>query len=209
MVVLPDADVDSLIDGATIGIFFNAGQSCMAGSRLIVHESLYDRVVAGIAVRAKAIRVGSGFDTETQIGPLISEAQLSKVCRYIDEGKRAGAKLHAGGHRVGERGYFVAPTIFGGADPSMSIMREEIFGPVLGVMSYATQDPEEIAALANDPTYGLAASIWTRDVASAHQLVGLMRAGQVWVNAHHVGGGSAGRRLAPVWLGTRERSRGR
>ncbi len=188
MVVLPDADIDAVIAGATTGIFFNAGQSCMAGSRLIVHESLHDRVVSGIAARARAIRVGSGFDPHTQIGPLVSDVQLARVSRYLDEGKAAGATLHAGGQRHGTRGYFVEPTVFGNADPSMSIIREEIFGPVLGVMAYATRDLDAIAALANDTAYGLAASIWTRDITTAHRLTRLIRSGQVWINGHHVGG---------------------
>jgi phenylacetaldehyde dehydrogenase len=188
MVVLPDADVDAVINGITIGIFFNAGQSCMAGSRLLVHESLHDRVAAGVAQRAKALRVGSGFDAATQIGPLVSSTQLQRVSDYLEAGRREGATLLAGGSRHGTRGYFVQPTVFGQADPAMRIVREEIFGPVLAVMPFATTDPEEIAALANDSRYGLAASVWTRDLNQAHRLIPLIDAGQVWVNGHHVGG---------------------
>lgn len=188
MVVLPDADVEAVIAGATTGIFFNSGQSCMAGSRLLVHEAVHDRVVTGISERARAIRVGSGFSTDTQIGPLVSEAQLTRVSAFLREDASAGATLHAGGARIGDRGYFVAPTVYGNATPDMRIVREEIFGPVLAVMPFATGDLAEIAALANDTTYGLAASIWTQDVTTAHRLTRLIRSGQVWVNGHHVGG---------------------
>jgi len=188
MVVLSDADVEAVIRGATTGIFFNSGQSCMAGSRLIVHERVHDQVVAGIAERARAIKVGSGFDPSTQIGPLVSQTQFQRVTGYIAAGLKAGADLIAGGERVGDRGYFVQPTVFTGADPSMSIVAEEIFGPVLSVTAFADEDLEAIAALANTTRYGLAASVWTQNVGKAHTLAGLIRSGQVWVNGHHVGG---------------------
>jgi len=188
MIVMPDADVEAVIAGAVPGIFFNAGQSCMAGSRLIVHESLEARVTEGIAARARAIRVGSGFEPGTQVGPLISQEQLDRVQAYIRSGLDEGARLITGGQRLPGEGYFLEPTVFAGVRPGMRIAREEIFGPVLCVSSFADPDLDHVANLANDTPYGLAASIWTQDLVTAHALTRKLKSGQVWVNAHHAGG---------------------
>jgi phenylacetaldehyde dehydrogenase len=188
MIVLPDADLDAVIKGATTGIFFNAGQSCMAGSRLYVHRSCYDEVVGGIVERAASIVVGDGFDPASQIGPLVSARQLERVLGYIQSGRDEGAVCLTGGTRLDRAGYFVRPTVFADVAPSMRIMGEEIFGPVLCVSEFDTEEPDAITALANDTSYGLAASLWTRDIGRAHALIPKIKSGQVWVNGHHVGG---------------------
>ena len=188
MIVLPDADVDAAINGCTIGIFFNSGQSCMAGSRLFVHRSIYDRVVDGIADRADRIRVGNGFDPTSQLGPLVSQVQLDRVLAYVESGRAEGATVRAGGSRVGDVGYFMRPTVLTDVHPQMRVMQEEIFGPVLCVMPFDSVDPADVAALANDSAFGLAASVWTRDISTAHAIIPRLKSGQVWINGHHIGG---------------------
>jgi phenylacetaldehyde dehydrogenase len=188
MIVMPDADVDAVIAGVVPGIFFNAGQSCMAGSRLLVHESLAARVTEAVAARARAIRVGSGFDSETEIGPLISQSQLARVQDYVRSGLDEGARLITGAEQTGREGYFLSPGVFTDVHPGMRIAREEIFGPVLCISSFKDTDLDHVASLANDTPYGLAASIWTQDIGTAHGLTRKLRSGQVWINAHHVGG---------------------
>ena len=183
-IVLADADLSAAIPGAASAIFFNHGQCCCAGSRLYVQKSVYDEVVEGVAHHARQIRVGSGFDAATQMGPLVSQEQLERVCGYIDAGLRDGAQLVTGGKRTGERGYFVEPTVFAGTRQSMKIVREEIFGPVVAAMPF--DDPDEVLPLANDSTYGLAAAVWTRDVSKAHRLARRLKAGTVWINCYNV-----------------------
>jgi phenylacetaldehyde dehydrogenase len=183
-IVLDDADLSTAIPGAASAIFFNHGQCCCAGSRLYVQKPIYDKVVEGVVHHAREIRLGSGFDPATQMGPLVSHEQLDRVCSYIDAGLREGAELATGGKRAGQQGYFVEPTVFAGANHSMKIVQEEIFGPVVAVMPF--DDPDEVLSLANDSTYGLAAAVWTRDVAKAHRLARRLKAGTVWINCYNV-----------------------
>jgi len=183
-IVLADADLSAAIPGAASAIFFNHGQCCCAGSRLYVQKSVYDEVVEGVVHHARQIRVGSGFDAASQMGPLVSHEQLERVCSYIDAGIRDGAQLVTGGKRTGERGYFVEPTVFAGTRQSMKIAREEIFGPVVAAMPF--DDPDEVLSLANDSTYGLAAAVWTRDVTKAHRLARRLKSGTVWINCYNV-----------------------
>jgi len=183
-VVFKDADLDVAIGGAASAIFFNHGQCCCAGSRLYVEKEVFDKVVAGVAERAKKIRVGAGLDAETHMGPLVSEEQLRRVCGYMESGVSEGAKPVVGGQRKGEKGYFVEPTVFVDTKEDMKIVQEEIFGPVVVAMPFT--EPEEVLPRANENVYGLAAGVWTRDIGKAHRMAAHLEAGTVWINCYNV-----------------------
>ena len=183
-VVLDDADLDAAVAGAASAIFFNHGQCCCAGSRLYVEQKSFDKVVEGVANAADKINVGPGFDPNTQMGPLVSEEQLNRVCSYLDIGMTEGAKAVTGGSRVGNKGYFVKPTVLVNTNEKMKIVQEEIFGPVVTAIPF--RDADEIIPRANNSAYGLAAGIWTRDIKKAHSIAAKLRAGTVWINCYNI-----------------------
>jgi len=184
LVIYRDADIENAIANAATAAFFNHGQCCTSGSRLYVERDIYDDVVTGIAEQARKIKVAPAFDPGSQMGPLISGDQFERVSGYLAAGFAAGATALAGGGRHGDKGYFIEPTVLTNVSQDMTIVREEIFGPVLPAMAF--DDPQEIAAAANDTNYGLAAGVWTKDVSKALKTAALVRAGTVWVNTYHV-----------------------
>src|SRR6516225_2965328 len=183
-IVFNDAEIEGAIPGAANAIFFNQGQVCCAGSRLYVEEKQFDKVVDGVSQLATKIRVGPGMEATTQMGPLVSEEQLNRVCGYLESGFSEGAKAVVGGSREGDKGYFVKPTVLVNTNEKMKVVREEIFGPVVTVMPFS--DIGDLVAKANDTEYGLAAAIWTRDIKKAHRIASELRAGTVWINCYGV-----------------------
>ncbi len=184
-IVFDDADLDAAVRGAFNGIFYNAGQCCTAGSRLLVQSSIHDAFMERLVERVDRLQPGEPLDPKRRYGPVISEEQLARVLGYIEKGRSEGAKLLTGGNRAGPAGsgYWVEPTIFDAVDPETTIAREEIFGPVLATLTF--DDEAEAVELANRTIYGLAAALWTSDVKRAHRVAARLQAGTVWVNTYH------------------------
>jgi phenylacetaldehyde dehydrogenase len=183
-IVFDDAEIDSTIPGAAMAIFFNHGQCCCAGSRLYVEQKEFDKVVDGVSQIASKIKVGPGMEPSTEMGPLVSEEQMNRVCGYLESGFSEGAKAVTGGSRQGERGYFVRPTVLVNTNENMKVVREEIFGPVVTAIPF--KDVDDLIAKANNTEYGLAAGVWTRDIKKAHRTAAALRAGTVWINCYNV-----------------------
>jgi aldehyde dehydrogenase (NAD+)/betaine-aldehyde dehydrogenase len=186
-IVFPDADMEQALRGTLYGIYMNTGQVCQAGTRLFLHEAIKDEFLARLLDMTKTTKVGDPNDTSTTMGPLINEAQLGKVLRYMEIGREEGAELLCGGGRLSggdyDRGLYVQPTIFDGVRNDMQIARDEIFGPVLSVISFT--DTDEMLRQANDTIYGLASAVWTSDLNTAFKVLKGLQAGTVWVNAFH------------------------
>ena len=183
-IVFADADLDEAITGAEFGLFFNQGQCCCAGSRLFVEDAIHEEFVERVVARASQRVLGNPFDSETTQGPQVDKDQFDKIMGYIESGSREGATCATGGKRVGDRGFFIEPTVFTNVTDEMSIARDEIFGPVMSVLKFS--DMNEAVARANNTSFGLAAAVWTSDVQKAHRIAASVRAGTVWVNCYDV-----------------------
>ncbi|WP_209124599.1 aldehyde dehydrogenase [Alkalihalobacillus sp. BA299] len=192
-IIFEDAEIDRAVTGAVAGIFAASGQTCIAGSRLLVHRPIYNQVLTKLVEKAKTIKLGNPLDPTTEMGPAANEAQYSRILSMIEAGKESGADLVLGGNEVNgeglEKGYFVPPTIFANVENSMSIAQEEIFGPVLSVIPF--KDEDEVLQLANESKFGLASGVWTTDMRKVHRLSREIQAGTVWINTYRTAAPSA------------------
>jgi aldehyde dehydrogenase (NAD+) len=181
-IIFADANLDRAARNASSGIFFNAGQVCSAGSRVLVERSVYDEVVDRLVARAKTIKVGSPEASDTTMGPVVSAGQMKTVLNYIDIGRSEGASAVIGGARVGQKGYYIQPTIFANVAHEMRVSQEEIFGPVLSVIPF--EDEQDALRIANGTAYSLAAGVWSADIGRVHRMAAGLRAGTVWINTY-------------------------
>jgi acyl-CoA reductase-like NAD-dependent aldehyde dehydrogenase len=184
VLIFDDADLDKAILMASLGIFVHSGQGCVCGSRIFVQRGVFDRVVEGISMMANTFKYGAPSDEGCVSGPLISQKQLTRVLGFIDEGKSDGVDVVAGGHRLDRKGYFVHPTVLTNVDPGMRLYQQEIFGPVVSILPF--DDEDEAVAMANDTTYGLAATVYTENLGRAHRIVKRLQAGSVQINCQLV-----------------------
>ncbi len=183
-IVFADADLDAAVEGSHLALFFNQGQCCCAGSRLFVEKKVHDQFVEKMIKKVKKTKVGDPFDPDTTQGPQVSEEQFNRVMAYINAGRESGAKMLAGGKRIGDAGYFIQPTVFADVKDEHKIAQEEIFGPVMSIIPF--QSIEEVIERGNRTMYGLAAAVWTRDISKAHRLAAELKAGTVWINCFDV-----------------------
>jgi betaine-aldehyde dehydrogenase len=188
MIVFDDAGLDNAVSGALLANFYSAGEVCSNGTRVFVHRSVREAFLEKLLARTAALKIGDPRDPSTQVGALISRAHMEKVLGYIEQGKAAGAKLLIGGERLTDgalaHGNFVSPAIFAGCSDDMSIVREEIFGPVMSVLDF--DDEDEVIARANDTEFGLSAAVFTRDLARAHRVIARLEAGTCWINQYNI-----------------------